>query len=381
MNTEKELCMRHPLWLVNSSLLFLLVAVTGITFFWEIKTPRRVKLELKNSSHQSLSKPTPIDIKTIYENDLFNTYHKMVIAPVEPDYTIPMPTPPSQVMGQVPDEPKQSFLEPLDIKLQGVISLSDQSNNIAMILDKQTTEQANYKVGDMIKDARLIRVFSNHIILIRSNGQQEAIYLNEKDIENDPAYKEEQSNWIHVVKSIDDTRYLIDPETFVGVTKNLAQCIDILDLTTVYRQGKSIGCRIGNIENDSLGSAMGLKLQDIISHIDDLPITTQDERFKAYEYVLNKRFGDSIILTGTREEDTLTITYRLHDLKDPLDESLHELQKEETLPGVHEQIDAEDVLKQKENLLRNKYKFAPTLQDLQAQQRQAMLNQGKREKK
>lgn len=370
--------MRHPLWLINSSLLLVLAVVAGIVVFWDAKAPRRVKLETKERRTQPPTKQAAIDIKLIYENDLFNTYHKVIAPPVEPDYTVPLPQPPRQTTVQVPDEPTQPFLNPLDVKLQGIVYLSDASDNVAMILDKKTNTQTNYKTGDMVQDARLIRIFSNRILLIRSNGQQESIYLNEKDIEQDPAYTEERDHWLHVVKSIDKTHYLLDPETFVGVTKNLAQCIDMLDISTVYKKGKSIGCRVGNLEKDSLGSSMGLEMHDIVSHINDMPITTQDERFDAYQKLITSSFGDTVTIKVLRNEQSMMISYKLHDLKDPLDESLQELQKEESLPGIHEEPSAEEVQKEREKLLRNKYKFAPTLQDLQIQQRQAMLNQGKR---
>lgn len=378
MNTEKELCMRHPLWLVNSSLLLLLALVAGIVFFWKPKAPRRIKLETKELPVTQPAKTAIVDIKQIYENDLFDTYHKIITPPAEPDYTIPMPKPPSQTTVKAPDEPKQPFLQPLEVKLQGVVYLNDASNNIAMIFDKKTNIQKNYKVGDMVLDARLIRIFSNRILLIRSNGQQESIYLNEKDIENDPAYTEGRDNWLHVVKSIDDTNYLLDPETFVGVTKNLAQCIDMLDISTVYKQGKSIGCRVGNLEKSSLGTSMGLEMHDIISHINNMPVTTQDERFAAYEALLQQTFGQTVTLKVTRKDQQISLSYKLHNLKDPLDESLQELQKEETIPGIHEEPSAEEVQKEREQLLKNKYKFAPTLQDLKIQQKQAMLNQGNR---
>ncbi|MCF7900427.1 hypothetical protein K9K77_02875 [Candidatus Babeliales bacterium] len=373
--------MKHPLWLINSSLFLTLALVAGVVVFWQIKTPSRVALESKVHHQPQQAEVVSVDIKLIYENDLFNTFHKIINPPIEEDFTIPMPQPPAQTTVHVPDEQKQPFLQPLDVKLQGIIYLNDESNNAAIILDKKTNLQENYKVGDMVLDARLIRIFSNRILLIRSNGQQESIYLNEKDIESDPAYREERDNWLHVVKSISNKQYLLDPETFVGVTKNLAQCIDMLDISTVYKQGKSIGCRVGSLEKGSLGNAMGLKMHDIISHIDNLPITTQDERFAAYETLLQKTFGQVVTLTIIRNDQPFTLSYQLHDLKDPLDESLQELQKEEIIPGIHEEPSADQVQKERENLLRNKYKFAPTSQDLKIQQKQAMLNQGNRGQK
>src|SRR3989338_10638246 len=141
-----------------------------------------------------------------------------------------------------------------------------------MIADAKTSEQKNYKIGDQIEDARLIRILPNRVILIRTNGQKETLYLNEKDIMQNPTALAGQNNWTQIVKKIHDELFLLDPDTFVVVAHNIARLIDILDFTSVYKQGESIGCKVGNITSESLGIAMGLKPYDIITHIDDLPL-------------------------------------------------------------------------------------------------------------
>ncbi len=379
MNVEKEQYMRHPLWLVDSTFLLLFVAAIGFAFFSRQKLPRRIKLE-KDVHHATQKKATgPVDITQIYENDLFNTYHKIIHPPVQPDYTQTMPQPPTQTAVTIPAEPRQPFLPPLEIALKGVATIDDESNNIAIIADSKSNEQKNYKVGDMIQDARLIRVLSNRAILIRSNGQQETLYLNEKDVENDPAFAEERDHWTHLVKKIGDNDFLLDPETLILVSRNLAQFIDILDLTTVYKKGESMGCRVGNITHDSLGSAMGLEPYDIITHIDAISTLETEDRYKAYQELIKKTFGDTVTVNLTRNNSPLTIHYKLYDLKDPLDESLQELEKADKLAGIEIGPSAEVIEEERINLLKEKYKFAPTTQDIKIHQKMAMLNQGKRD--
>jgi type II secretion system protein C len=378
MNVEKGLFMRHPLWLVDSTLFLLFIIAAGFAFFSQQKLPRRVKLEPESVHTTEKKSPAPLVLSHIYENDLFNTYHKVVAPPVMPDYEQKMPQPPTQSPVTIPAEPKQPFLTPLEVKLKGVITIDDESNNIAIIADGKSSEQKNYRVGDMIEDARLIRVLSNRAILIRSNGQQETIYLNKKDIESDPASTEERDHWMHVVKKINNKEFLLDPETFTLITKNIAQLIDLLDLTTVYKKGKSIGCRIGNILHDSLGSAMGLEPYDIITHINDQPVFTTDERYTVYQELLKKSFGDIIKIELVRDNSPSTYTYKLYDLKDPIEDSLHELEKIEASQGIHTGPTPQEVEEERLKLLKDTYKFAPTLQDIKIQQKMAMTKQGKR---
>jgi type II secretory pathway component PulC len=379
MNVEKELYMRHPLWLVDSTFLILFLAATAFAFFSLQKLPRRIKLESEASHTTEKKTVVPVDIAQIYENDLFNTYHKITPPPVQPNYTHAMPQPPTQTTVTIPAEPKQPFLAPLEIKLKGVATIDDDSDNIAMIADSKSTSQKNYKVGDMIEDARIIRILSNRAILIRSNGQQETLYLNEKDVETDPAFAEERDNWMHVVKKVGDEQFLLDPETLVLVSRNIAQFIDILDLTTVYKKGKSMGCRIGNITHDSLGSAMGLEPYDIVTHIDTVPTVNTEQRYKAYQEIIKKTFGNAVTIQLTRNGTPTTINYKLYDLKDPLDESLQELEKADKLAGIQIGPSAEVVEEERIKLLREKYKFAPTTQDIKVHQKMAMLQKGKRE--
>ncbi len=65
-------------------------------------------------------------------------------------------------------------------------------------MDTRTNKESSYKVGDMIEDAQLIRIFSNKVILMRANGQQEVLYLREKDAKLDPTYASGE-NWEGII--------------------------------------------------------------------------------------------------------------------------------------------------------------------------------------
>jgi type II secretory pathway component PulC len=372
--------MRHPLWLVNAAFIFLLAAIAVFTFFSTQKTPKRIALEpqISYSPKEGLAKS--VDITPIYENDLFNTYHKVITEPIQKDFANAMPAVPTQSSKQLPPDQTQPFLPPLNIKLRGIISVDDESNNIAIIADTKTTEQQNYKPGDTIEDARLIKVLPNKAIFIRSNGQQETLYMQEKDLESDPALAQARTHWINVVKKAQENLFLVDAEVFIDVVKNVAQLIDTLNLTTVYQKGKNIGCRVGNIESSSLGIAMGLEPYDIITNIDGYNLSSTDLRYAAYSSVIKKIFGQTVVVDVIREEQPLKISYKLQDLKGPLDKDIEQLRKSNLLSDTHQQENAEGLADEKINLLKAKYKCAPTKQDIKVHQKISMFEQGKRDK-
>ena len=68
--------------------------------------------------------------------------------------------------------PNHSSIRKVEIEIQGI-----DIRNMKLLPDK---------TGDVIEDAQLMRIFSNKVVLVRSNGQQEVLYLREKDAKTDP---------------------------------------------------------------------------------------------------------------------------------------------------------------------------------------------------
>ncbi|MEX2438127.1 MAG: type II secretion system protein N, partial [Candidatus Babeliales bacterium] len=158
------------------------------------------------------SKPrvtTKIDISSIYDNDLFNTYQPPLPEPELQDFTTKMPPAPMPQPLYMPQDGPPHFLEPLPIRLTGIIITGEETQDTAMITNTTSQEEVRYRTGDKIQDAQLIRILPNRIILIRSNGQQEILYLRKED-----ALKAEQEEkpWHSIIETIDDTTYRIDPD-------------------------------------------------------------------------------------------------------------------------------------------------------------------------
>lgn len=360
--------MKHPLWILNSAIASLLICAFLFIILSRQRAPRAVPIEPEISSERIKRDEVKINISKIYENDIFETYQKKPDLSLEPLREIPLPPPPRPTITKIPEVPKVEFLDPLNITLKGIIITSDDSKNRAIIQDNATNRETTYKVGNMIADAQLIRIFNNKIIFLRSNGQQEVLYLRERDAILDPTYAA-LGNWSHVAKHIDNYYHIINPTAFTEHIQNLAQFIDALDLTTVYQKGQSIGCRIGTVKKDSLGAALGFNTGDIIIAVDNIPATDTNHRFLIYKNIIAKKANDPIVVKILRESQPITLVY-----------TLEEFTVLDKLKEIHpaQELEIEETMKEKQlKASHQKKTLAPTTNDLKKRERHNMLARGK----
>jgi len=355
----------------------LLLVCAGFIFFTQQTLPKKLgsgkkSLTAKPASAFSVNSEA-VDITKIYENDLFDTYHEKIMPPVEPDYTSPIPVPPSPTQVEIPEEAVTPFLPPLQVTLKGIMILNDESKNVVIIEDNATKKEENYKVGDSLDDAQLIRILHNRIILIRSNGQFETLYLSEKDIVDQAVENDQKDGWAQTVRKISNVSLEVDPTSFAEVVPTLAQFIDLFDITTVYKRGKSIGCRVGKITQGSLPEALGFEPNDIIVSIAGTPTTSTESRFEIYQHLLALHLSDSFTVNCEREGQPFAFSVVLKDLKDPLTISHKQLAEEEKAVGILTGPSPEELEEERIQILKDRYTFAQTAQDILIEQKEQMI--------
>lgn len=359
--------MRHPFWIVNSTLFVLLICVLCIIYFSQVAVPEREDIEPAMYSALKKEKKVQVNISQIYESDLFGTYQAVEqMAEVQEPKAL-FDTPPEPQAAEIPELPKPQFLDPLDITLKGIFMVNtDGSKNRSIVSDNKTKKEASYKVGDKIADAQLIRIFGNKIILLRSNGQQEVLYLREQDARLDAGYAM-VDEWNYVVKPVGENIFMIDPFAFIKRISDLGQFIEMLHLITAYRQGQSIGVRIGNVDEKSIGTVLGLQSGDIITQIEGIPARTMQERLDIYTAILNKRENERVTVEIMRNKEPLKIEYVLKEFV-PQEGQKETPQQQFALQKLEEE--------EKVKILKQKYEFAPTLQDIRQKERRNMLQKG-----
>lgn len=357
--------MKHPFWIINLGLLSLVLAAFAFIYISSVKVPKREDIEPTPAAPRKEMK-VAINIRKIYEDDLFGTYVKELPQVKRLESTIPFPEPPAQQKIIVPAVLEPEFLDPLQITLKGIIVVSsNDSKNRAMIQDNKTMQEGTYKVGDLIQDAQLIRIFKNKIIFLRLNGQQEVLYLREQDAKVDPAYAISH-DWDTVIKKTGNNTYLINPITFVEHVRNLTECINLLNATTAYQQGKSLGLRIGNLSKSPFGGMIGLQNGDIVLSINNIPAETTQERLAIYKNIISLKDGNTITVKLIRKNREVTIVYTLETFSTEKEKNIAE-EKQET---------AFFSPKKNDSVRQQHYAFAPTVDKMKKADHQMMFQKG-----
>jgi type II secretion system protein C len=369
--------MKSPLWILNSALAILLL---GLLLFISFSRPQRAaKASLVPSHTESEAKlETPsIDPSLIYKNDLFGTYIESR-PPVEEQSvkkTI-VPPPPTLKKTVVTQPLPPQFLPPLAVTLKGIIYSQDESDNRAIISDNKTKKETLYKIGAKVLDAEIIHISNNKIMFIRSNGQQETLFVTQGDAQADPIY-----NQHHIVETvtqkISDTQYTLYQEAFAQRVHNLAQFMDMLDITTAFHQGKIIGIRIGRIEDSSLGTLLGFMQGDIVTAINGTPTTTTKNRVAIYNTLKDVDHDTTISVDVMRQGNKITLQYLVKATKRPTEKSV-QTGNEEISENKQENAMNNTMVPKESAPTESVPVSLPNLQQVQKRDKNAMFNHGGR---
>lgn len=374
--------MRQPLWAINSSLLLFFLAGQVVFFLLYTPIPRRASLEPDTIPLADKKRAVVVSIQNIYEqNDLFGTYVSPAwpAMPVIPESPVPvMPEAPSNIPLKIPIEPEKVFIAPLAVNLKGIIySYNRPDQSLAIIQFQDSKEEINYRVGQLINDAQILKIYPNRVIVVRSSGQQETLYLRENEAGKDFA--------LEMLKEISGLTivyhagvYHVPIDKFIAQIKTLGQFIDLLDLTTVYQKGKSIGCRIGKSGKDSLASKLGLMRDDIVQQVNGLPVTDISSRVLVFDHIIQKKVGDIILVQIDRGGKTLEHKYLLTTSSAAKSGHSHVAAKEKK-GGIVDEQSVYNIEEQRKKMLEQKVKFAPTAHQLEMQERRKMFEARRRE--
>jgi len=302
--------MKQQLWILNSSLLSLFVLTIIISFLLQQKPPafRAKKIHIEEREI-STAVPT-VGLDTIYKYDLFGTFERKEERVSPRSLVTEIPKPKKLTIPPPPAAPKIEFLAPLPITLKGIAFSSDEEKSISMIADETKKEQI-YHTGELIKDAQLIKIAQNKVVLLRSNGQHETIFLRKDEI----AEEKKSETLDQIVKKIDENNFEIDIRKFPKKIGSLGELTEILSLLTVYEEGKAIGLKVSDLNakplSAEIANALGLQQNDLITKINDESTTVQEERMEIYDSISNIKAGETITLALQRENQEKILTYKV----------------------------------------------------------------------
>lgn len=364
--------MRNSLWVVNSSLLLIFF----ILIFYFIFVPKNIPnasviMRAANNVQQNIHIQDR-NLKKLYENgDIFGNNFQNKIPEIKSIKESKEPKAPAIIKFNPSVEPLAEFLPPLPIVVTGIdYSSSNEQNSGVSILKKDSKESSRYKIGDKIFDSVIIRILPDKIVLLRSNGIQEIHYT--KSGKQRLIKDFSINNWDSFIKNKESGEYLVDPYKFTEYITTLAEFINKLNLFSIEPEldnsVKQTYCKIGSIKEDSIGYALGLAPQDIITKISGIDCDSTENRILIYNLISSLEPGDSFDVELIRNSENMTLSYKLRKFRDfetteitseiSKTEPIRELSDEEIQKIKDEQIELKPVteeIKQQDKLAMDIY--------------------------
>ncbi len=316
--------MKQSLWILNSSLLTIFFLILFLNNVLKQDVPI-IRIKTTAGEFEKKKSPIIVNIDKIFTQDLFDTFKalerqitkKILITPI-PELKFPNIQPPEQ--------PKSPELIPnLNIVIKGLILSSDESKSVAMISDEANKERI-YHIGDMIKDGQILKISKNKTIILRANGQQEIYLLRKTDIPKEKLEKK----WLYTIKKIDDTIYHIDPTEFIKDIQTLGQFLEDFSISTAYKNGETVGIKIGQLDKNSIAQHLGLNQNDILDSINGVNLYSVKNRIKIYDKITQMELGDDIKIALNRQNKNINITYKIKKIDKPKKDYFIQSSTEET---------------------------------------------------
>jgi type II secretory pathway component PulC len=313
--------MKSPLWIITSTFAIILMVLFAFILY-SMKSffvaPRGDLIKVNTIPEIGKKEETlPRDLSVIYEeHDLFGTYRPAVVS-IKPVDSLPaIPTPPRRIPLTAKISQPIQFVKPLPLRISGIIGSNNEIKSQVSFVNTNTGNTESFKVGDKVLDAYILRILPKKVIVVRSNGQQETIYVYAQEAKSDTK-KMLDTSWSEVIQEQSEGTYLINPTAFSSHVHSLANLIEMLDLTTVSRSGKSLGVRIGNMKKTSIGFAAGFEPGDIITKILSRAPVSSAERAAIFNEIASLELGAQIPIEFMRNNSLYKNIFILFNLADP----------------------------------------------------------------
>jgi type II secretory pathway component PulC len=306
------------LWFVNSFLLIFSLSIFSYLGFFNVQKHEHFHIKKPLVDESIIQKKELTHFNAITDKDIFSSMPAIPDEEQKPHTAfypavsiVPIPPTPAPVPLVETEDTIQDFLPPLQVILKGTIISNNPKYNRAFIENMRSKEEKSYMIGDIVDDAQIVSIEKTKIILIRSNGQQEILYITNAAAQEENALL--KMPWNKIIFEGEDNYFLIDVRLLKKRISTPGHFFDELDLVTFFENGIPIGCQIGRQETDSLATALGLIVNDTIISVDSIGTATGDSRAEIYEKLFNYSYSEPVLIEVVinRNGKTITHTYEL----------------------------------------------------------------------
>ena len=205
--------------------------------------------------------------------------------------------------GNRPEKLNIETLEPTDLKLDLLGTITGDKKEAYAVIEDTTTKQQNlFRIGDTVQNATVKMILREKVVL-NVNGKDEILKI-EKDREGSTNLKPQAAGFTPE-RSQNITVRRSQMESAVKDVNNLMKQIRI---RPNFRNGKPDGLRLTGIRPNSIFYNMGLKSGDVLTGVNGKHIESVDDVFKLYQ---NIQSSSRVQLQIKRRGQLKTIDYHI----------------------------------------------------------------------
>jgi general secretion pathway protein C len=317
------MALKRYLWLVHLVLIAVGVYI-GADLFWAIMASR---LEVKSrvpSSSLATAAATPEkrsfqQYAVIQERNLFGARGRAAAPP------------PPRPAAAPPPPPKPAP----NLKLVGTV-VGSSEHTYAVIEDLGAKRQELYRLGDRIREAKVIEITRNRVVLDERGRRQELLSFEKTDAPvpaagpvtqlptptrrppppqeprepepaQEPAQTENEDTEVEI-EQVSENMWRIGREELAVQLDSLSQSMAEARLTPHFKAGQADGFMITNLPRDSLLGRLGLRNGDIMKGVNGQRFGSLEEVLQIYQQLQSEPLLQIEIERGNRAE---TLSYEI----------------------------------------------------------------------
>lgn len=321
--------LKRYLWIIHLALIAAGVYI-GADLFWAIMGGRlevssRVPPLAQSATTEAPEKRVFQQYAVIQERNLFGARGRSASPPPKPATPAAPPAKPAA-----------------NLKLVGTV-VGSPNHTYAVIEDLSAKRQDLYRLGDLVREAKLVEITRNRVVLDNRGRREEMLSFekvepsaaptepaarqqppprrpappqqpqeNSPPQEGGPAQQDQptqQEEEAEVeVQRLSDNMWRVSREDLVEQIENLGQFMKEARLTPHFNAGQADGFLISNLPKNSLLERMGLRNGDILKGINGQRFGSMEEVLQVYQQLQSQPSLQLEIERGSRPE---TLTYEV----------------------------------------------------------------------
>ncbi len=191
------------------------------------------------------------------------------------------------------DQIDRLALTSLNCTLIGTI-IHEGAGSWAVIMDNQSGKQDRYTVGDEFRNAEVVMILRNQVVL-NINGKNERLIMGIEKIR-----AEDQDLEPGAAESPGGVEtYKISKDFVAQSVNNIAQIMSTVRVKPHFEDGKPAGFRVSNIKSESVLKTMGFQEGDVIRSVNGQEIRTAEDVMRLYNTLKDSSFfGIGLVRNG-----------------------------------------------------------------------------------